>query len=67
LKNTPVWAFHGSNDKVVKVILTRDMIKAMENSGGKPKYTEYKGVGHDSWVKAYSEKELLDWLFKQTL
>jgi predicted peptidase len=67
LKNTPVWAFHGSNDKVVNVILTRDMIKAIENCGGKPKYTEYKGVGHDSWVKAYSEKELMEWLFKQAL
>lgn len=67
LVNTPVWAFHGSNDKVVKVILTRDMIIAIQNSGGKPKYTEYKGVGHDSWVKAYKEKGLLEWLFKQSL
>lgn len=67
IKNKPIWAFHGSNDKIVKVILTRNMINSMIQAGGKPKYTEYNGVGHDSWVKAFKEKYLLDWLFKQKL
>jgi predicted peptidase len=67
IKNKPIWAFHGSEDKVVKVILTREMINSIKQEGGTPKYTEYKGVGHDSWVKAYREKELLEWLFKQSL
>jgi predicted peptidase len=66
IKNIPVWVFHGSNDKVVKVNLSRDLVKALKAIGGKPKYTEYQGVGHDSWVKAFKEKELLEWLFKQS-
>jgi predicted peptidase len=67
IKNKPIWAFHGSDDKVVKVILSRNMINSIKQEGGTPKYTEYKGVGHDSWVKAYKEKGLLEWLFKQSL
>ena len=41
------------------------MIAAIEQAGGKPDYTEYEGVGHDSWTKAYAEPTLLDWLFAQ--
>jgi predicted peptidase len=67
LVNTPIWAFHGSNDKVVKVILSRNMINAIKANGGNPKYTEYKGVGHDCWINAYKEKGLLEWLFGQKL
>ena len=67
IKDIPVWAFHGSNDKVVKVILTRNMINALKLAGGTPRYTEYKGVDHDCWINAYKEKDLLKWLFSQKL
>jgi predicted peptidase len=67
LTDIPVWAFHGSADNVVKVNLSRDMIKAIKDLGGNPKYTEYKGVGHNSWENAYKEEALLEWLFKQKL
>lgn len=65
ISNIPVWAFHGSDDNVNPVIYTQMMIKAMELYNGKPKYTEYPGVGHKCWDKAYGEPELLPWLFKQ--
>jgi len=65
LKDIPIWAFHGSSDKVVSVENTRNMIKAIKIAGGNPKYTEYAKVGHDSWVKTYKEGNLLEWLFKQ--
>ncbi|NJO88627.1 MAG: prolyl oligopeptidase family serine peptidase [Chloroflexia bacterium] len=65
IKNIPIWAFHGSNDKVVPVSRSRNMINAIKMAGGNPKYTEYKGVGHGSWINAYNEKLLLDWLFEQ--
>ena len=44
---------------------SRDMIAAVKKAGGKPEYTEYKGVGHDSWTRTYKNGEVLDWLFKQ--
>ena len=36
------------------------MIEALKEAGGKPKYTEYPGVGHNSWDKAYGTDELYD-------
>jgi predicted peptidase len=59
----PIWAFHGDADTVVKPELSRNMIKAIEKAGGKPKYTEYPGVGHDSWSQTYSNPEFIEWLF----
>lgn len=65
-KDTPVWAFHGDKDASVPVAGSRDMVAALKAAEGMPKYTEYKGVGHNSWDKAYATDELYEWLFKQT-
>jgi predicted peptidase len=65
LVDLPIWAFHGGNDDVVDPNLSRNMIKAIEEAGGHPKYTEYPGVGHDSWSHAFKEPGLLEWLFAQ--
>jgi predicted peptidase len=62
----PVWVFHGDHDGAVKVERSRNMVAALKKAGGSPKYTEYPGVGHDSWVPASKEPELLPWLFRQT-
>jgi predicted peptidase len=67
IKNIPCWVFHGDADTAVKVDLSRAMVKALETAGGKPKYTEYEKVGHNSWVKAYDTKELYEWMLKQEL
>jgi predicted peptidase len=61
----PIWAFHGDADPVVDVSRTRDMIEAIRAAGGEPKYTEYPGVGHDSWTTTFENPEVLEWLFKQ--
>jgi predicted peptidase len=41
------------------------MIAALEAAGGRPKYSELKGVGHNSWTKAYRDPAVIDWLFEQ--
>ena len=64
-KDVPCWAFHGDADTAVKVDGSRDFIEALKKAGGKPKYTEYPGVGHNSWDKAYETKELYEWLLMQ--
>jgi predicted peptidase len=61
----PVWTFHGDKDGVVKTKRSRNMIEALKKAGSTAKYTEYPGVGHDSWNKAFAEPELLPWLFAQ--
>jgi predicted peptidase len=65
IKHIPVWAFHGAKDGAVKPARSRNMIAALEKAGGKPKYTEYPDVGHNSWDKAYKDPELFKWLFAQ--
>ena len=61
----PIWAFHGDKDTAVKPERSRRMIAAIEKAGGKPKYTEYPGVGHDSWSRTYADPEFMAWLFAQ--
>ena len=65
LVNLPIWVFHGDADTVVKPELSRNMVKAIEKAGGKPKYTEYAGVGHDSWTATYANPDFIAWLFSQ--
>jgi len=65
IKDIPCWNFHGDADTAVKVDLSRKMIEALKAAGGKPKYTEYPGVPHNSWDKAYDTKELYTWLLEQ--
>ncbi len=61
----PIWAFHGDADRLVPIERTRDMIAAVKKAGGTPKFTEYKGVGHDAWTATYKNPEVLDWIFEQ--
>lgn len=61
----PIWVFHGDADPVVPVLFSRMMVDALKKQGAKVKYTEYPGVGHDSWQNAFREPEFLSWLFAQ--
>ncbi|QEG38680.1 carboxylesterase family protein [Roseimaritima ulvae] len=65
IASVPVWVFHGGNDTVVKTSRSRDMVQALKEAGGKPKYTEYPGVGHNSWSATYANPEVYKWLFSQ--
>ena len=61
----PIWCFHGDADKAVSVERSRCMIAAVRAAGGRPIYSELRGVGHDSWTPAYRDPFVLDWLFAQ--
>jgi predicted peptidase len=63
----PVWIFHGSEDPAVPVEESRKMVAAIKAADGVVRYTEYPGVGHDSWNPAYEEPELMPWLLAQSL
>ena len=65
IKGIPAWVFHGDKDTAVPVDLSRKMVEALKTAGGAPKYTEYPGVGHNSWDMAYAEKELFPWMLAQ--
>jgi predicted peptidase len=65
IAHIPIWAFHGAKDDVVKVARSRNMTEAIKKAGGRPKYTEYPEEGHASWVPAYRDAEMMQWLFEQ--
>jgi predicted peptidase len=67
IKDIPCWCFHGDADKAVSVQKSRDMIAALKAAGAHPLYNEYKGVGHNSWDRAYGTAKLYDWFLKQKL
>jgi predicted peptidase len=63
----PVWMFHGAVDDIVPVAESQRMYEALKQVGGEVHYTEYPGVGHPSWNKAYDEPKLFPWLFSKSL
>ena len=65
IAHLPIWAFHGEKDAAVKPGRSREMIEAIKAAGGEPRYTEYPGVGHNSWSPTYANPDLYAWLFAQ--
>lgn len=63
----PLWIFHGDKDNVIPVANSRMIFNLLKDKNKKIKYTEYPGVGHDSWKNAFLEKDLFPWLFAQRL
>lgn len=61
----PVWAFHGDCDDVVPFHNSQDMIDELNKCGYNPKFSVFKGVGHNSWDYTYDE-ELLFWLLDKS-
>ncbi len=59
------WVFHGGADSVVPTGRSRSIVAALKAAGANPRYTEYPGVGHNSWSRAYLEPDLVEWLFAQ--
>jgi len=62
LKDVPIWAFHGADDRVVPPRESRKMVDAVKAVGGHPRYTEVAGVGHNVWKQAYNSDALYVWL-----
>jgi len=72
LANKPIWQFTAEADPVIAVDLVRATIKGVRDAGGNPKYTEYPKsafffpVAHFSWVPAYADAEMKEWMFAQS-
>lgn len=64
-KKFPIWVFHGGSDPTVRVANSRLMVNALKAARARVKYTEYPGVGHNSWDNAFAEPDLLSWLLQQ--
>ncbi|HEX2607627.1 MAG TPA: PHB depolymerase family esterase [Flavisolibacter sp.] len=60
-----LWLFHGAEDDVVPVDFSRQYFKRLSKAGADVRYSEYKGIKHNSWNEAFQEPDLLPWLFSK--
>jgi predicted peptidase len=61
MKDIPVWAFHGKNDKIVPPEETEKMVDVLRKVGGRVRYSKLKGEGH-SIHRVYEHKKIYEWL-----
>ncbi|MYB53220.1 MAG: hypothetical protein F4X77_13645 [Acidobacteriia bacterium] len=54
LTQTPVWSFHGADDQTAPVENSRRMFDRVRAAGGSIKYTELRGIQHNSWIQAFT-------------
>jgi poly(3-hydroxybutyrate) depolymerase len=67
LKNVPIWAFHGAEDKVIRPEESRKMISALRAVGERPRYNELRGEAHHVWRTVYDSDELYKWMLDPTV
>ncbi|HSV09799.1 MAG TPA: prolyl oligopeptidase family serine peptidase [Hanamia sp.] len=65
IAHIPTWIFHGAEDAAVNPILSINMVNALTKAGAHPGFTMYPEVGHFSWIGAYSDPMMMEWLFRQ--
>ena len=65
LVSTPIWIFHGDLDPVVPVRCSREPAEALQEVSAAVRYTEFPGLGHNSWDAAYASEAFCQWLFAQ--
>ncbi len=66
--NTPIWTYHGNADNIVDFNSTKTTYDSIIEVGGKNiKFIELDGVEHNAWTYAYTDREMLSWLFSQKL
>ena len=61
----PIWIFHGAEDPAVDPKYSLEMFQALVKAGAHPGFTQYPEVGHFSWLHAYSDPVMIEWLFRQ--
>ncbi len=60
----PVSIHQGQADPVVNPDSTRAWVKRLKALGTHVEYTEYPGVGHNSWEEAYKDEAIFKWFSK---
>ncbi len=63
---TSLWLFHGDKDPVVPPVFSEQFYRRLKRAHANVRFTEYPGVEHDSWTRAFAEPDLMRWLFTQS-
>jgi len=67
ITHIPIWIFHGAEDAAVNPRYSLNMFNALTKLGVHIGFTQYPEVGHFSWLRAYTDKQMMEWLFRQHL
>jgi predicted peptidase len=65
IAHIPMWIFLGAEDPAVSPLNGLAMLEALTHAGANPGFTQYPEVGHFSWLGAYSDPLMMEWLFRQ--
>jgi len=65
IAHIPIWIFTGAEDHAVNPLYSLDMVEALTKAGAHPGFTLYPEVGHFSWLRAYTDPLMMEWLFRQ--
>lgn len=66
ISDVPVWLVHGERDMIVPVSESRKIFNYLKLFNAPAHYKEYPGGVHNIWDEAYSDKEMVEWLFSQS-
>jgi predicted peptidase len=66
IKDVPVWVIHGDQDEQVPISRSIEMVEALKNCGGNPKFTVLKGYPHDIH-RTYGDENLYKWMLQFSL
>lgn len=65
-ENIPLWAFHGTDDKIVSYTVTTKMVNAVNACTPKPdplaKTTLFAGDDHIIWDRVYQQTDAIKWM-----
>lgn len=67
LTGKPIRAYHSIDDGAVPFHCSSEMVLAARACGAKAEMIPYDGYGHASWVPAYEQTDLIEWLIAQRL
>ncbi len=56
IKDVPIWAFHGTEDRTVNYIFTQHVFERLKAIGGNMKFTTLEGVKHNANANAFTYK-----------
>jgi len=65
IAHLPIWIIHGAEDPAVNPIYSLYMFQALTRVGAHVGFTQYPETGHFSWLAAYSDERMMEWLFRQ--
>ena len=65
IKQIPVWAFHGAQDRIIPLSAAQQTVDALIQAGGDVRFTILEDHGHDVWTEMYADPGLYEWMLEQ--